>query len=125
MGIFTLGEILNYPAANMLIDKLAPEHMRGTYFGAQTLTNIGHFIGPWIGGFLLVSYGGNTLYVLMAVLTIGGIHFLLERHNSSKYGEKYRRKNKFFDKYCKISSLELFDFKSTSLILKSVDIYYS
>lgn len=75
MGIFTLGEILNYPAANMLIDKLAPEHMRGTYFGAQTLTNIGHFIGPWVGGFLLVSFGGNTLYVLMAVLTIAGSIF--------------------------------------------------
>lgn len=75
MGIFTLGEILNYPAANMLIDKLAPEHMRGTYFGAQTLTNIGHFIGPWVGGFLLVSYGGNTLYVLMAALTITGSIF--------------------------------------------------
>lgn len=57
MAIFTLGEILNYPAANMLIDKLAPEHMRGTYFGAQTLTNLGHFMGPWVGGFLLVRYG--------------------------------------------------------------------
>jgi predicted MFS family arabinose efflux permease len=59
----------------MLIDKLAPEHMRGTYFGAQTLTNIGHFIGPWVGGFLLVSFGGNTLYVLIAVLTIAGSIF--------------------------------------------------
>lgn len=75
MGIFTLGEILNYPAANMLIDKLAPEHMRGTYFGAQTLTNVGHFMGPWVGGFLLVFYGGNTLYVLMAVLTLTGTIF--------------------------------------------------
>ncbi|TXK86082.1 MFS transporter [Paenibacillus sp. N3.4] len=75
MAIFTLGEILNYPAANMLIDKLAPEHMRGTYFGAQTLTNAGHFMGPWIGGFLLASYGGNTLYLCMALLTMGGTLF--------------------------------------------------
>ncbi|MDD9265740.1 MDR family MFS transporter [Paenibacillus sp. GCM10023248] len=75
MAIFTLGEILNYPAANMLIDKLAPEHMRGTYFGAQTLTNIGHFMGPWVGGFLLVAYGGSTLYLVMAVVIMAGSLF--------------------------------------------------
>ncbi|NQX68199.1 MFS transporter [Paenibacillus alba] len=75
MSIFTLGEILNYPAANMLIDKLAPDHMRGTYFGAQTLTNIGHFMGPWVGGFLLVSYGGSTLFSIMAVVTMAGSIF--------------------------------------------------
>ncbi|MBD0381167.1 MDR family MFS transporter [Paenibacillus sedimenti] len=75
MIVFTFGEILNYPAANMLIDKLAPEHMRGTYFGAQTLTNVGHFMGPWIGGFMLASYSGSTLYTVMAVITIGGTLF--------------------------------------------------
>ncbi|OAS22399.1 MDR family MFS transporter [Paenibacillus oryzisoli] len=75
MGIFTFGEILNYPAANMLIDKLAPEHMRGTYYGAQTLTNIGHFMGPWIGGFLLVSYGGSTLFLVIAILSLIGSIF--------------------------------------------------
>ncbi|NOU67268.1 MFS transporter [Paenibacillus sp. LMG 31461] len=75
MGIFTFGEILNYPAANMLIDKLAPEHMRGTYYGAQTLTNIGHFIGPWVGGFLLVSYGGSTLFLVIAILSMIGSIF--------------------------------------------------
>jgi MFS family permease len=75
MGVFTFGEILNYPAANMLIDKLAPEHMRGTYYGAQTLTNIGHFMGPWIGGFLLVSYGGSTLFLVIAILSMIGSIF--------------------------------------------------
>jgi len=75
MAVFTLGEILNYPAANMLVDKLAPEHMRGTYFGAQTLTNLGHFMGPWIGGLLLSTYGGSALYAIMAVVTVGGTMF--------------------------------------------------
>ncbi|MFD0698629.1 MDR family MFS transporter [Paenibacillus sp. GCM10027628] len=75
MIVFTFGEILNYPAANMLIDKLAPAHMRGTYFGAQTLTNVGHFLGPWIGGFLLASYNGSTLYTVMACVTICGTLF--------------------------------------------------
>lgn len=91
MGIFTFGEILNYPAANMLIDKLAPEHMRGTYYGAQTLTNIGHFMGPWIGGLLLVSYGGSTLFLVIAILSmIGSIFYWrgTKRQNTVKISSK-------------------------------------
>ncbi|CAH1199726.1 Na(+), Li(+), K(+)/H(+) antiporter [Paenibacillus allorhizoplanae] len=91
MGIFTFGEILNYPAANMLIDKLAPEHMRGTYYGAQTLTNIGHFMGPWVGGFLLVSYGGSTLFLVIAILSMMGSIFYwrgTKRRNTAKISSK-------------------------------------
>ncbi|KRE69952.1 MDR family MFS transporter [Paenibacillus sp. Soil750] len=91
MGIFTFGEILNYPAANMLIDKLAPENMRGTYYGAQTLTNIGHFMGPWIGGFLLVSYGGSTLFLVIAILSMLGSIFYwrgTKRRNTAKISSK-------------------------------------
>jgi MFS family permease len=75
MGVFTLGEILNYPSANLLIDKLAPHNMRGTYYGAQTFTNLGQFIGPWIGGFLLSYYGGQPLFLVMAVVTLFGSYF--------------------------------------------------
>ncbi|OCT11929.1 hypothetical protein A8709_29135 [Paenibacillus pectinilyticus] len=91
MAIFTLGEILNYPAANMLIDKLAPEHMRGTYFGAQTLNNIGHFVGPWIGGYLLVAYSGNSLYLGIAFLSVIGSFFYwrgTKRQNTVKIASK-------------------------------------
>jgi MFS family permease len=75
MVIFTVGEILNYPSANLLIDKLAPANMRGTYYGAQTFSNLGQFVGPWLGGFLLSSYGGHSLFLIMAVITISGSYF--------------------------------------------------
>jgi MFS family permease len=75
MTIFTLGEILNYPAANLLVDRLAPAGMRGTYYGAQTFQNLGQFIGPWIGGLLLVHYGGPILFVVMAAITLFGTLF--------------------------------------------------
>jgi MFS family permease len=75
MVIFTLGEILNYPSANLLIDKLAPPHMRGSYYGAQTFTNLGHFIGPWVGGFLLSFYGGKTLFLVMGAVALFGSYF--------------------------------------------------
>ncbi|WP_068773668.1 MFS transporter [Paenibacillus sp. FJAT-26967] len=69
MVVFTVGETLNFPAATMLMDRIAPEHMRGTYFGAQTLTSLGHFIGPWVGGILLASMGGS-MFLVMAVVTM-------------------------------------------------------
>ncbi|WP_217597955.1 MFS transporter [Cohnella sp. GbtcB17] len=70
MILFTVGEILNYPAATMLLDKLAPEHLRGAYYGAQTFTNLGQFIGPWAGGWLLGEYGGRTMFAAMAVVVL-------------------------------------------------------
>ncbi|RTE10066.1 MDR family MFS transporter [Paenibacillus whitsoniae] len=91
MVVFTFGEILNYPAGNMLIDQLAPEHMRGTYYGAQTLNNLGHFLGPWLGGFLLVAYGGKSLFLIMTILTLSGSFFYY-------LGTKRQRKTKIASK---------------------------
>ncbi|WP_426451558.1 MDR family MFS transporter [Paenibacillus sp. S-38] len=75
MFLFTLGEILTYPAGNVLIDKLAPEDMRGTYYGAQSFSGLGHFIGPVLGGYLLTASGGETLFALMAGVMISGLFF--------------------------------------------------
>ncbi|RJX39271.1 MFS transporter [Paenibacillus pinisoli] len=77
MVIFTWGEILTFPAGAMIIDRLAPDKMRGTYFGAQTFTNLGHFLGPWLGGMLLQGYGGRSLFITVAVVSIISIWFYL------------------------------------------------
>ncbi|MDB4868890.1 MAG: transporter [Cohnella sp.] len=70
MVVFTLGEILNYPAGSVLLDRLAPHGMRGTYFGAQTFGNLGQFIGPWAGGFLLGAYNGAVMFTVMGVVVL-------------------------------------------------------
>ncbi|MFS0837564.1 MDR family MFS transporter [Paenibacillus sp. 1P03SA] len=95
MVVFTIGETLNFPASTMLMDKIAPDHMRGTYFGAQTLTSLGHFVGPWIGGLLLASIGGH-MFLVMAVVTVmssflywRGSHLLTKRVES-EYGTATR-----------------------------------
>ncbi|MBC8080111.1 MAG: MFS transporter [Gorillibacterium sp.] len=75
MLVFTLGEILSFPAGNLLIDEIAPDGMRGTYFGAQTFQNIGFFLGPLLGGILLVQVGGTLLFVTLSVLSLSGIWF--------------------------------------------------
>ncbi|WP_123043198.1 MDR family MFS transporter [Cohnella candidum] len=75
MVVFTLGEILNYPAGSVLLDRLAPEGMRGTYFGAQTFGNLGQFIGPWIGGYLLGAYNGTVMFAVMGVIVLAASVF--------------------------------------------------
>jgi MFS family permease len=88
MFFFTLGEILNYPAANVLIDRLAPEGMRGTYYGAQSFSSLGHFMGPIIGGALLASWGGGPLFLGLAVLTLGGTYFYWRGTRLYNLGQK-------------------------------------
>ncbi|MFC5531581.1 MDR family MFS transporter [Cohnella yongneupensis] len=75
MIVFTMGEILNYPAGTLLMDKLAPEGLRGTYYGAQSLGNFGQFIGPMLGGFLLDAYGGTTLFLFMGCIVLSASYF--------------------------------------------------
>lgn len=84
MILFTIGEILNYPAATMLLDRLAPEQLRGAYYGAQTFTNLGQFIGPWAGGWLLGRYGGETMFTVMAVVVL--LASLIYRAGSMRRG---------------------------------------
>ena len=53
MLVFTLGEIIVIPAEYMFIDLIAPEHLRGVYYGAQNLSNLGAALGPVMVGFAL------------------------------------------------------------------------
>nr|WP_284640972.1 MFS transporter [Paenibacillus chinjuensis] len=88
MFFFTLGEICNFPASNALIDRLAPEGMRGTYFGAQSFTSLGHFIGPIIGGAVLSHWGGSPLFLGLAALTVGGSYFYYKGNHLFNLGLK-------------------------------------
>lgn len=71
----TLGEILIFPANSVLIDQLAPDHLRGTYFGAGQFRKIGSSVGPIIGGFFLIHFNGQVMFWLISVITLGSILF--------------------------------------------------
>ncbi|MDN4094118.1 MFS transporter [Brevibacillus agri] len=70
MVLFTFGEILTFTAGDVLIDRMAPEGMRGSYYGAKSFSNLGQFIGPWMGGLLLGLYGGTTLFLTVAAFSM-------------------------------------------------------
>ncbi|TDC80876.1 MFS transporter [Micromonospora sp. KC606] len=73
MVVFSLGEILIYPAEFAIIDRIAPEDNRGAYFGAQTFAQIGVFIGPFTGGLLLGAYGGTAMFLGVGSFALAGV----------------------------------------------------
>ncbi|HDR7355575.1 MULTISPECIES: MDR family MFS transporter [Bacillus] len=75
MFVFTVGEILVIPAEYAQVDEITPSGLRGTYYGAQSLGEFGNFVGPWFGGILLAVYGGTTMFVFMALISLLGIYF--------------------------------------------------
>ncbi|RSD26710.1 MDR family MFS transporter [Mesobacillus subterraneus] len=74
----TIGEILIFPSSSYLVDQLATDELRGTYFGAAQFRKIGHFIGPIAGGFLLKEAGGTILFTVVAIAVLGSILFFVQ-----------------------------------------------
>jgi MFS family permease len=80
--LLTLGEILIFPSNSMMIDQLAPEHLRGTYFGAAQFRKIGNFLGPVFGGYLLSHFQGQIMFWVIALVTLGSITFFTAGNKS-------------------------------------------
>lgn len=78
MIVFTLGEVLCVPSGAILIDRIAPHNLRGTYYGANNFKEMGKFVGPALGMILLTSYGVQTLYgVVVLILLLSNLSFWL------------------------------------------------
>lgn len=75
MFIFTCGEIIVVPSEYAQLDQITPQGMRGTYYGAQGFSELGSFLGPWIGGMIMTKYSGPSMFLFMAVLAIVSLIF--------------------------------------------------
>ncbi len=67
--ILSMGESILFPTLNLQVDRMAPEHLKGSYFGAASLSGLGFAAGPLAGGFLLELVGGPATFAMMAALT--------------------------------------------------------
>ena len=67
---FTLGEIIVIPAEYMFIDLIAPEHLRGVYYGAQNLSNLGTALGPVMVGIALGQWWPGAIFYLLVMSVI-------------------------------------------------------
>jgi len=83
MFIFTLGETIIYPAEFLFVDTLAPEALRGSYYGAQNLAALGGALSPVICGFLLLHTPAPTMfYALSALAAVGGLLCFMSGRNT-------------------------------------------
>jgi MFS family permease len=71
MAIFTIGEILVVPSEYMLVDGIANDRNRGSYFGAHSFSTVGNFVGPTLGGLMLGAFGGPGMFLLFAAFAVG------------------------------------------------------
>lgn len=76
MIVLTAGEILVFLMSNLLIDRMAPAEIRGSYFGAAGFRGLGFSLGPAFGGYLLSVFGydqGTLVFGLIMGLSIVSI----------------------------------------------------
>ncbi|KSW22153.1 MULTISPECIES: MFS transporter [unclassified Pseudomonas] len=78
MTVFTLGEIIVFPAEYMFIDRIAPPQLRGMYYGAQNLSNLGGALGPVLCGWVLASLPAHWMFVMLGAFVVaGGVFYRL------------------------------------------------
>ena len=68
--LISIGEVFVFPVATELIERLAPDALRGSYFGASTFRNLGLALGPIFGGYVLANYGSVPLFVSISLMAI-------------------------------------------------------
>ena len=78
MAVFTLGEIIVFPAEYMFIDNIAPDHLRGMYYAAQNLGNLGAASGPVLCGLVLATQPPHHIFYMLALFIVAGgaLYFL-------------------------------------------------
>ncbi|MBT0623477.1 MFS transporter [Pseudomonas fluorescens] len=72
MAIFTVGEIIVFPAEYMFIDTIAPDTLRGMYYAAQNLSNVGAALGPVLCGVMLATQPAHHMFYMLALFIIAG-----------------------------------------------------
>lgn len=78
MVIFTAGEILVVPSEYIMVDRISYAQNRGSYFGAHSLSTVGGFLGPAVGGATLGVFGGPAMFVMFAgAAAFGALFFIL------------------------------------------------
>lgn len=86
IAVMSLAEAILFPTMNVHIDRLAPVHLRGAYFGAASLHSIGFAMAPLGGGIILDILDGFWLFIISAVLCVGVIYLytIVERLTQTK-----------------------------------------
>jgi predicted MFS family arabinose efflux permease len=87
--LISMAEVLVVPTASVVVDDLAPDGMRATYFGAATLRNLGLGTGPAVGGLVLATFHSTVLFVFMGLCGVAAwtvVHLTLKEKPGADTG---------------------------------------
>jgi MFS family permease len=74
MVIFTLGEVIVVPAAYLFIDHIAPDEMKGAYYGVQNLATLGSAASPLLCGVLLdAGHAQGMFHALLLCAVVSAV----------------------------------------------------
>lgn len=88
MFVLSVGEVILFPTISIKIDRMAPKHLKGSYFGIAGVAEFGFAGAPLLGGYLLYQFGGVTMWLTMAALSccVGGLLFLAQVAKRPDFG---------------------------------------
>lgn len=86
MIVLTIGEVSLVPAEYLFIDVIAPEHLRGSYYGAQNLANIGSALSPLLCGIVLTHAPAETMFWVQIALTMAGAGLFYQGYRRMRQG---------------------------------------
>ncbi|MDW7550140.1 MDR family MFS transporter [Pseudoalteromonas peptidolytica] len=75
MMVLSLSEAIMFTNINVYIDRLAPDNLKASYFGAAGLCSLGYAVAPVIGGLILDLHSGMMLFIVMALVSITALGF--------------------------------------------------
>jgi MFS family permease len=74
--IWTVGEMILFPASATYVSDISPPHRRGEYMGIYTMGfGVSFALGPWLGTAAMQRFGPTALWG--ACLVVGGVSALL------------------------------------------------
>ncbi|MCH1929597.1 MFS transporter [Shewanella sp. A25] len=90
IAVMSVAEAILFPTMNVHIDRLAPDHLRGAYFGAASFYEFGIALAPLGGGIILDHLGGPWLFITGALLSLLVIYLysILERLPRPNFGDQ-------------------------------------
>lgn len=73
--VLSVGEAILFANLNIFIDKMAPSHLKASYFGAASLCSLGFALAPLIGGLVLDVAGGKVLFLAASLVALVSLVF--------------------------------------------------
>lgn len=84
--VLSLSEAIMFSNINVHIDRLAPENLKASYFGAAGLCSLGFAIAPLMGGIILDIASGQILFVFTTIISLAsiGIYYIAQQTKREK-----------------------------------------